>query len=306
MPKDLILSATNMFIDAFIEFLRAERNYSLHTIRAYRIDLRSFEEYLSKTDVALTLLDVDSDIVRGWMSFLVDAGKSPNSVNRKLSTLRTFYEFMCDEGEITQNPLSGLGGPKRRKVLPVFLKESDMNTVVDEDEYDNSFMDIRDRAILLAFYDTGIRLSELVGLNVSDVDFSNKQLKVFGKRRRERVVPFVDELAEELSAYMLERTAVARAGEKALFVSRRGRRLSPSQVYRVVHMRLNEVVKVEKKSPHVLRHTYATGMLNNDAELGAVKELLGHKRLATTEIYTHLTFEELKHYYKKAHPRAGN
>lgn len=295
-----------MFIDTFIEFLRSERNYSLHTIRAYKTDLRSFEEYLIGVDATLSVQNADADLVRGWVSSLIDEGGSPNSVNRKLSTLRTFYDFLRNENVVEQNPLQGLNGPKRRSVLPVFLKDGEVNSVIDSQRYSDSFLDVRDKVILLSFYETGIRLSELVGLNVSDVDFSNKQLKVFGKRKRERVVPFVNELSEELAFYISERNQIAPADEKALFVSINGERLSASQVYRIVNKRLSGVVNVNKKSPHVLRHTYATSMLNNDAELGAVKELLGHKRLATTEIYTHLTFEELKHYYKKAHPRAGN
>lgn len=295
-----------MFIDTFIEFLRSERNYSLHTIRAYKTDLRSFEEYLIGVDATLSVQNADADLIRGWVSSLIDEGGSPNSVNRKLSTLRTFYDFLRNENVVEQNPLQGLNGPKRRSVLPVFLKDGEVNSVIDSQRYGDSFLDIRDKVILLSFYETGIRLSELVGLNVSDVDFSNKQLKVFGKRKRERVVPFVNELSEELAFYLSERNLIAPADEKALFVSINGERLSASQVYRIVNKRLSGVVNVNKKSPHVLRHTYATSMLNNDAELGAVKELLGHKRLATTEIYTHLTFEELKHYYKKAHPRAGN
>lgn len=295
-----------MFIDTFIEFLRSERNYSLHTIRAYKTDLRSFEEYLIGVDATLSVQNADADLVRGWVSSLIDEGGSPNSVNRKLSTLRTFYDFLRNENVVEQNPLQGLNGPKRRSVLPVFLKDGEVNSVIDSQRYSDSFLDVRDKVILLSFYETGIRLSELVGLNVSDVDFSNKQLKVFGKRKRERVVPFVNELSEELTFYISERNQIAPADEKALFVSINGERLSASQVYRIVNKRLSGVVNVNKKSPHILRHTYATSMLNNDAELGAVKELLGHKRLATTEIYTHLTFEELKHYYKKAHPRAGN
>lgn len=295
-----------MFIDTFIEFLRSERNYSTHTLRAYKTDLLSFKEYLSGVDATLSLKDVDSDLIRGWVSFLIDNGKSTNSANRCLSTLRSFYDFLRDEGAVLQNPAKDLNGPKRRKVLPEFLKEHDINSAVDVACYNNTFLDIRDRVILLSFYETGIRLSELVGLNVSDIDLKNKQLKVFGKRKRERVVPFVDELSEELSCYLNEREKMVSGGDGALFVSVNGERLSASQVYRVVNKRLANVVNVNKKSPHVLRHTYATSMLNNDAELGAVKELLGHRRLATTEIYTHLTFEELKHYYKKAHPRAGN
>ncbi len=300
----IILPATNMFIDTFIENLRAERRYSTHTLRAYKTDLRTFEEYLMRVDEGLTLLLADSDLIRGWMAELMDEGKSASSVNRRLSTLRTFYDFMCAESKISENPTSQLHGPKQRRVLPAFLKEDDMDAVIDNADDSDDFNSVRNRAIVVCFYETGMRLSELIGLDVDSVDVCNKQLKVFGKRSRERIIPFVDELQHVFENYFNARKAVVRDDEKALFVSCNGHRLSSTQVYRIVR-RVLEPVAQRKKSPHILRHTFATAMLNNSAELGAVKELLGHKRLSTTEMYTHLTFEELKRYYKKAHPRAG-
>ena len=197
-------------------------------------------------------------------------------------------------------------GPKRRKKLPVFLKESEMDRLIDEVPFGEGYTACRDRMALLFFYETGVRLSEMVGLNVENIDFGASVVKVVGKRNKERVIPFAKELKTELGRYLEVRERFAGSGSGALFLSSRGGRISNSQVYRMVGVRLSEVTTVKKKSPHVLRHTFATAMLNNGAELGAVKELLGHERLATTEIYTHLTFEELRHFYDKAHPRAGN
>lgn len=297
-----------MFIDSFIGYLKAERNYSAHTLRAYGIDLRTFEEYLSAMNEPLSLLEVDADVVRMWIASLMDGGAAVASVNRKLSSLRTFYSYLRGEGKVEVNPVLELQGPKRNKHLPTFVREEDMDTLLDGDDsvFGEGYSACCNRTIVLCFYETGIRLSELVELDASDVDLSGGTLKVFGKRSRERIVPLTNELKEVLSFYIGERAAVAQADEKALFVNIKGVRVSRSSVYRLVKKSLATVSTVKKKSPHVLRHTFATAMLNNEAELGAVKELLGHKRLATTEVYTHLTFEELKKFYKKAHPRAGN
>ena len=297
-----------MFIDSFIGYLKAERNYSAHTLRAYGIDLRTFEEYLSAMNEPLSLLEVDADVVRMWIASLMDDGAAVASVNRKLSSLRTFYSYLRGEGKVELNPVLELQGPKRNKHLPTFVREEDMDTLLDDDDsvFGEGYSACCNRTIVLCFYETGIRLSELVELDVSDIDLSGGTLKVFGKRSRERIVPLTNELKEVLSSYLDERAVVAQADEKALFVNIKGVRVSRSSVYRLVKKSLATVSTVKKKSPHVLRHTFATAMLNNEAELGAVKELLGHKRLATTEVYTHLTFEELKKFYKKAHPRAGN
>lgn len=306
MPKDTFLSATNMFIDSFIGYLKAERNYSAHTLRAYAGDLRSFERFISRMDESITFFNADVDVVRAWVAVLMDEGAAPASVCRKLSALRGFYAYHRDSDLSRSNPAAFLQGPKRRKRLPVFLKESEMNELIDEVQFGEGYVACRDRMVLLFFYETGVRLSELVGLDVDDVDFGASVVKVVGKRDKERVIPFAAELKAELERYLEERTRFAGCSSGALFLSARGGRISRSQVYRMVGGRLSRVTTVRKKSPHVLRHTFATAMLNNEAEIGAVKELLGHERLATTEIYTHLTFEELKRSYDKAHPRAGN
>lgn len=305
MPKD-VLSATNMFIDSFIGYLKSERGYSPHTLTAYKNDLQSFDAYLRGVDVALSLSMVDSDVVRGWAASLMDKGESTTSVNRRLSSLHTFFTFMRSEGYVSVNPVDGINRPKCRKVLPSFLKETEIDAVVDGLESSVGFEMLRNKTVLLCFYSTGIRLAELVGLDMSSVDMAGCTLKVKGKRNRERVIPFAQELHSLFEEYIEERAKVALPDESAFFVSSRGTRISRSTVYRMVNSALRRESSLNKCSPHVLRHTFATAMLNNNAELGAVKELLGHRRLATTEVYTHLTFEELIHFYKKAHPRAGN
>ena len=295
-----------MFIDSFIGHLRAERNCSLHTLRAYAADLRSFQEYMSGTDESLTFFNADTDVVRSWVAFLMDSGAAPSSVSRKLSSLRTFYQYLQVGNPAVSNPVASLQGPKRRKRLPVFVKESEMDELIDEHSFGEGYLPCRDRMILVLFYETGLRLSELVGLDVADVDMNASLVKVCGKRNKERIIPFASELKRELSEYLVARNAFAGSDSGALFLSSRGGRVSASQVYRMVRLQLSNVTSIKKRSPHVLRHSFATAMLNNDAEIGAVKELLGHERLATTEIYTHLTFQELKRFYDKAHPRAGN
>ena len=294
-----------MFIDSFIGFLRVEKNYSQHTLRAYVNDLRSFQNFLAGVDGSLSFVDADVDLVRAWMAELMDAGAAPTSVSRKMSALRAFYDYLRAEGRVNHNPAVSLKNPKLRKKLPTFVKEEDMDCLLDEVAFGGGYEACRDRMIIMCFYSTGMRLSELVGLDVVDVDMERSVIKVFGKRSKERIVPFGVEMKRELESY-LELRSAQRSASGALFLSRGGGRVSHSSVYRMVREKLSAVTSVNKKSPHVLRHSFATAMLNNEAELGVVKELLGHKRLATTEVYTHLTFEELKRFYKKAHPRAGS
>ncbi len=297
--------ATNMFMDSFIGFLRVEKNYSQHTVRSYVNDLRAFQEFLAGIDESFSFVDADFDLVRAWVAGLMDGGAAPASVARKLSALRMFYDYLRAEGAVATNPAVSVKAPKQRKKLPVFVKEDDMDYLLDESVFDEGYGGCRDRMIIMLFYSTGVRLSELVGLDVGDVDLGKSVIKVFGKRSRERVIPFGAEMKYAMQWYLECRMALQSA-ENALFLSGSGRRVSRSAVYRMVREKLSGVTSIKKKSPHVLRHSFATAMLNNDAELGAVKELLGHKRLATTEVYTHLTFEELKRSYNKAHPRAGN
>ena len=292
-----------MMIEAFLDYLRFERNYSEHTVVAYETDLRQFGDFLKSVGEELDYTNVDADLIRSWVVSLMDSSKS-TSVNRKLSSLRSFYRFLMKRGKTTVNPLAKITGPKNSKPLPTFLRENDMDRLLDEISYGEGFEAVRDRMILETFYATGMRLSELVGLNDTDVDFSAMQMKVTGKRNKQRLIPFAGELAADLREYIIIRNETIPERSDAFFVLKNGKRMYPEKVYGIVRRNLAKVVSVKKKSPHVLRHTFATAMLNHEAELKSVKELLGHESLATTEIYTHTTFEELKKVYEQAHPRA--
>ena len=293
-----------MLKEAFLDYLRLERNYSERTIVSYGTDLREFEGYLEKTEAELDFTKVHADVVRNWISELMDEGRTATSVNRKLSSLRSFYRFLLRRKEITVNPMLKIVGLKKKKPLPSFVREKDMNRLLDGLSFDEGFEGCRDRTILEMFYATGMRLSELIGLDDVDVDLSARLIKVTGKRNKQRLIPFGDELAEDLLVYIKVRNDAFPDGVEAFFIRKNGKRMYPMQVYRIVKRNLSKVVTLKKKSPHVLRHTFATAMLNDNAELRAVQALLGHENLATTEVYTHTTFEELKKVYEQAHPRA--
>ena len=293
-----------MLIETFLDYLRLERNYSERTIVSYGTDLREFGDYLKKVDAGLDFTVAHSDNVRNWVVSLMDDGRTAASVNRKLSTLRSFYRFLLKKGKVVVNPMLKIVGPKKKKPLPSFLREKDMDRLLDEISFGEGFEGCRDRAILEMFYAAGIRLSELIGLNDADVDFSARLIKVTGKRNKQRLIPFGNELAEDLRLYINVRDEAMPQEAEALFVLNDGKRMYPMAVYRVVKRNLSRVVSLKKRSPHVLRHTFATAMLNDSAELRSVKELLGHESLVTTEVYTHATFEELKKVYEQAHPRA--
>jgi len=294
-----------MLIDAFLKYLRFERNYSEKTIVSYGIDLKEFGDFLREKDLGEDLTKVDAGDVRSWMVDLMGKGRAATSVNRKLSSLRSFYRFLLKKKEIEVNPMLKVVGPKKKKTLPSFLREQEMDRLLDEISFEENFEGCRDRLILEMFYATGMRLSELIGLNDADIDFSARLLKVTGKRDKQRLIPFGDELELDLLKYTKVRNETFPEREiESLFVYEDGKRMYPNQVYRIVKRNLSKVVTLKKRSPHVLRHTFATAMLNDNAELRAVKELLGHESLATTEIYTHTTFEELKKVYEQAHPRA--
>ena len=293
-----------MLKEAFLDYLRLERNYSERTIVSYGTDLREFEGYLEKTEAELDFTKVHADVVRNWVSELMDEGRTATSVNRKLSSLRSFYRFLLRRKEITVNPMLKIVGFKKKKPLPSFVREKDMNRLLDGLSFDEGFEGCRDRTILEMFYATGMRLSELIGLDEVDVDLSARLIKVTGKRNKQRLIPFGNELAEDLLIYIKVRNDAFPDGVEAFFIRKNGKRMYPMQVYRIVKRNLSKVVTLKKKSPHVLRHTFATAMLNDNAELRAVQALLGHESLATTEVYTHTTFEELKKVYEQAHPRA--
>ena len=294
-----------MLVKAFLEYLRVERNYSSETLVSYENDLRQFETYFTNLDAELTWTSADMDIIRQWMVELMEMKYAATSVNRKLSALRSFYKFLLLRGFLVQDPMRKVKGPKRKKSLPVFVKEQDMDRILNEKPDAENFEEVRNHLIIETFYVTGLRRSELIGLDDKAVDFGASVIKVTGKRNKQRLVPFGKELREDMQAYIQLRTQkVPERSSDAFFVNLDGKRMSVGTVYNLVRKCLTEVVALKKRSPHVLRHTFATSMLNHDANLEVVKELLGHESLSTTEIYTHTTFEELKQIYKKAHPRA--
>lgn len=294
-----------MLKESFLEYLSYERRYSEYTVCSYGLDLSKFEEYLKGVDEDLDLIHVDADLVRGWVVSLMEQGYTSTSVNRKLSSLRSFYRYLLRKNMIPVDPMLKVIGPKKKKPLPVFVKEAEMDRLLDDADFGDGFLGVRDRMILEVFYETGVRRSELIGLNDADVDFSSCVIKVTGKRNKQRLIPFGEELERDLRVYLSVRDEnISKRENDAFFVRKDGRRLSPGMVYLLVKRNLTKVVTLKKKSPHVLRHTFATSMLNHQAELEAVKELLGHESLSTTEVYTHTTFEELKKVYEQAHPRA--
>ena len=293
-----------MMINEFLNYLKFERNRSDLTIRNYGEDLRAFKEFYGNLDSRLSWKSVDSDIIRDWMESMMDKGNNATSINRRLSALRSFYRFALARKLVDKDPVHGVTGPKKGRPLPQFLKENEMDRLLDAESWTESFEDVRDRTVIMTFYETGIRLSELIGLDDSVVDFSNRQLKVMGKRNKQRVIPFGEELLATLRDYMKCRGKEADRQSEALFVTAKGQRMTSSQVREAVRKNLSKVCTLKKRTPHVLRHTFATAMLNNKAGIESVKKLLGHESLSTTEIYTHTTFEQLKREYYSAHPRA--
>ena len=293
-----------MLIDSFLDYLRYERNYSNYTIEAYSKDLRQFEEYVKMNkDNRFVPEEVDADLVRCWIVSLMDEKISPVSVNRKLSSLKSFFKFLMKQGSISVNPLRLITGPKTKKPLPYFVRDKEMELLLDGDGFDEDFEGVRNRLILEMLYDTGIRRSELIGIHDSDVDCETMQIRVTGKRNKQRLIPFAEGLKNLIQAYTEVRNREVGSESGWFFVRKNGEQLSAGIVYNIVKKKLSEIPTLAKRSPHVLRHSFATSMLNNGAELNAVKELLGHSSLASTSVYTHTTFEELKKVYH-AHPRA--
>ncbi len=296
-----------MWIPPFLTYLESECSRSRQTVETYRICLEQFEHYMAAQEGNPNWDTADADLVRDWMVELMEQGETARTVCKKLSALKTFYRYLLGRGMVKTDPVRSLQGPKKEKSLPMYVREAEMNQLLDGNYFEGAPDGERDRLVLLILYSTGIRRSELFGLDWTDVDLNGRQLKVTGKRNKQRIVPFGDELRDALQSYrqMLERQPEGKVRTKALLVNlKTGERLSSQKIYETVHNYLSMVTTLKKRSPHVLRHSFATAMLNNDANLEAVRDLLGHESLATTEIYTHTTFEELKRMYNQAHPRA--
>ncbi len=293
-----------LLTDSFLDYLLYERNYSKGTVRYYQADILELQKFGEELLGDLTPSDVDAGLIREWITSLMDRGCTPNTVNRKLSSVRSYYKYLLRKGMVAADPLQKITGPKKKKPLPVFLREGDVNRLLDDVDFGEGFEGCRDRLIIEMFYATGMRLSELIGLDDKDIDFSASLIKVTGKRNKQRLLPFDEELGRSMQEYVNVRNQALPVRSDAFFIRKTGERLNRSIVAYIVKRNLSKVVTVKKRSPHVLRHTFATAMLNNGADLGSIKELLGHESLATTEVYTHTTFEELKKVYNQAHPRA--
>lgn len=293
-----------MLIEEFIHYLQYERGYSACTLEAYSKDLSQFVEYVKayregKFDPA----EVDADLVRNWIVFLMDENHSPRTVSRKLSSLKSFFKFLRKVGRIQLDPTRLVRAPKCSKPLPCFVKDKDMESLLDSEDFGEDFDGVRDRLVMEMLYVTGMRRSELVGVREADIDYDAMVIKVTGKRNKQRLIPFAEGLKDLMFAYEKERDQKGMERNEWFLVNRSGRPLSTASVYNIVRKYLSNIPLLAKRSPHVLRHSFATSMLNNGAELTAVKDLLGHSSLASTSVYTHTTFEELKKVYH-AHPRA--
>ncbi|MBP5455477.1 MAG: tyrosine-type recombinase/integrase [Paludibacteraceae bacterium] len=297
-----------MLISKFLQYIKYEKGYSSHTFISYKTDLNQFRDFVESRSMEFDPAKVDSTLVREWEVSLMEAGEKATSVGRKMTALKSFFKYLKQHGFVTHNPMRGVVSPKKEKVLPMFLRESEMNELLSEEGIHNVFGDdfegVRDRLIIEMFYTLGIRLSELIGIKDGDVDAAGMTILITGKRNKQRLIPFGKKLWESIASYEKLRDQTVPSHCDRLFVRESGESLYPMLVYRVVTKYITLVSSLTKRSPHVLRHTFATAMLNNGAELSAVKELLGHASLAATEVYTHTTFEQLQKIYKQAHPRA--
>jgi integrase/recombinase XerC len=293
-----------MMTEDFLNYLRYERNRSELTVCRYEQSLRDFESYFKSRDGQLSWESVDSDIIRDWMESMMDKGDMASTVNSSLSAVRSFFRFALSRGLVTHDPSYVVKGPKKQKPLPQFVREEEMNRLLDTPQmWEEGFAGLRARTIIIMFYETGIRLAELIGLDVTDVDFAAHQIKVTGKRNKQRIIPFGAELEAVLREYITQRNDQLQV-DQALVLSDKGKRMTRSQVEKIVKRHLSLTTTLKKRTPHVLRHSFATAMLNNGAGLEDVRLLLGHESVATTQIYTHTTFEQLKKIYENAHPRA--
>lgn len=287
----------------FYKYLEFEKRFSIHTLTSYKTDIEQFHTYLEKEFELTDLATAKHQFIRTWIVSLMNSGLSPKSVNRKISSLRSFFKFLKRQGLIEETPMTKITPPKQSKRLPVFVEQTSMNELLDKGDFGEGYKAGRDRLIVELFYSLGIRLSELINIRESDINFHNNTIKVLGKRNKERIIPFTKELGESIKHFR-EIKSKLDFSKDYLLHTEKNKKLYEKLVYRVVNYYLSTVSTLTKKSPHVLRHTFATHMLNNGADLNSIKELLGHASLSATEIYTHNTFDKLKSIYKQAHPRA--
>ena len=291
-------------VGSFVGYIKNEKRYSDHTVNAYFRDISQFLSFLNTSySNDINLINASFRHVRLWMVSLIENSIEARSVNRKLSSLNSFYKYLLREKIVNFNPTDKIVPPKNKKRLPVFVEEKQMFELLSEVDFGTGFIAKRDKLIITLFYSTGIRLSELISLKIGDVDLNNCSLKVLGKGNKERIIPFGKNLKNSIENYFIYRDQIMPI-DSNLFISEKGKKIYSKLVYRIVNHYIGIVSVLEKKSPHILRHTFATHLLNNGADLNAIKELLGHANLAATQVYTHNSFDKLRNIYKKAHPRA--
>jgi integrase/recombinase XerC len=292
-------------VDSFIKYISFEKRYSQHTVNSYKNDLNQFSQYLSSNFQTLNLQESTQLMVRSWILSLMDSGIAPKSVNRKIASLRSYYKFLLKREAISKDPTAKVKLLKTPKPLPNFVDESEISDLLDKAEFQNDFEGQRKKLILELFYGTGIRLSELIGLLETNVDLGQKTIKVLGKRNKERIIPISESLCEVISNYKkVKKTSLENVHSSFLIVNNNGEQSYPMMIQRVVKSYLKGLKSIDKKSPHVLRHTFATHLLNKGADLNAVKDLLGHTSLAATQVYTHNSLDKLKSVFDQAHPKA--
>lgn len=290
-------------LQSFIDYLRFEKRYSVHTVRSYHDDLLQFFHFLASQFGTGTLKEISSSAIRSWLASLKEEGLNSRSINRKISTLKSFFKYQIRLGELEHTPMSTIISPKAGKRLPSFVSEPDLDKLRSALEAaSEDWTGLNARMLLNLFYATGMRLSELIGLKEKQIDFSKQVIKILGKGNKERIVPVSDELISMIQTYQQSKRAAFEQQVDYLLVTEKGKKLYPKYAYLLVKKYLSEIKTLERKSPHVLRHSFATHLTNNGASLNAVKELLGHSSLASTQVYTHNSIEKLKEVYKKAHP----
>ena len=294
-----------MYKNLFLKYLHFEKRFSINTVKSYTNDLLQYTEFIENYFHEFKPENSDEKMIRAWIVSLMEKGLSSLSVNRKISTLKTFYKFLLREGYVKVNPMDKVVSPKISKKIPLFVEEKQIAILLDDFSFGNDFSGVRNRTIIEMFYNTGIRLSELIGIKNTDVDLYNNTIKVLGKRQKERIIPIHSSFAKSLKQYIeIKNIKFNKIENDFFFLTDKGNKLYEKFVYRIANKYLSMVTTIEKKSPHILRHTFATHMLNHGANLNAIKELLGHANLSATQVYTHNTFEKLKTIYKQAHPRA--
>ena len=294
-----------MDFSSFLRYLQFEKRYSKNTLAAYSCDLQQFADYLNTTYSINAPADVRHQQVRSWLVTLMENKIGARSINRKISGLKSFYNFLLRTGAVQKDPMKKVQSPKTSKRLPVFVEEKNILQYLNELPADNNYEAIRNKTILILFYTTGMRLSELVNLKITDIDFYNQALKVLGKGNKERIIPFGNEMKVVLEKNIKVLKKEFENPDGKLFLTEQGKQIYHRLVYRIIHEQLNQFTTLEKKSPHVLRHSFATHMLNNGADINAIKEMLGHANLSATQVYTHNTIDKLKNIYKQAHPKAS-